>query len=900
MAKQPFRSIGQRLRAAAHSHINQYVSSGNVVSRVELPPSWQQNVEEPLVWREDAATPEAPTPTAETPEAAPVVTSQTDSVTSRLQRILQLHQEKEAREAAEKAKAEAAAAEPPPVQREAETGETTNEPPRPVTRRRRGAVIEVPSQTTPSDEETPPDFFFLNDPAPVQRATEAEAPQASTQQSDIPDDPETSFWRGLFTNTDQTPDISTERADEDSASFSEAYEEASPESGIEPTASGETQAVDAPTIQRTPEDSVEQHTPEIQRDVEQSPASAEDFYAPTDNYEADLPAGAEIAPPTPETPHVVQRQSVEQSHIIEEEPDYPAETFTASQPEPTAEPPVSSVAPDTTSQQVTTAQASPSIQRELEPPSEPVFEPPAEPTVLPTETTVPQVAETASQQEPTAEPPSVQREIDDALPIDQQYDTGQDDFSAQPEPSFMEEDQPAAEPSVDEVLASLSAPEAPVVQRQIEPEAIEDAFYPVEAEPAAYEPETAPTAFTESFTETETPITSQPAQPSVPSVQREVSQPSQSEPHFEQHEAVNDLADLPPDVYQPIAERPHIDQPAPIQRSVDEPVVSRADDEPATFTESQPTSEWQDALTMLTPAPEPQSPPPVQRTATTEEIEAPSEPEFTAADAPTMLTPTVQRETADTPETKPASRMPEPPPSPWLDFMNPAPRTSERIKRPAPPTIVQRTPETSKTNETAADTPADNYTAQENPSALPEQPVDLFTALLDAGAVNPAPPQISLQTAATPSNTTPPSPSRTESLGSGLERHIPDEGSIDAELLSLIDLPPNTPIIRQAPPEPSVSRAVEHTPEPAPNQTSNFTPPSDFTPPMVEQHTESLDTLMLERGAATPTSSVSTETEDEGGQSGDAGIDVDKLARDVMGVLRRRLRTEQERRGGKS
>jgi len=69
---------------------------------------------------------------------------------------------------------------------------------------------------------------------------------------------------------------------------------------------------------------------------------------------------------------------------------------------------------------------------------------------------------------------------------------------------------------------------------------------------------------------------------------------------------------------------------------------------------------------------------------------------------------------------------------------------------------------------------------------------------------------------------------------------------------------------------------------------------------MVEQHTESLDTLMLERGAATPTSSVSTETEDEGGQSGDAGIDVDKLARDVMGVLRRRLRTEQERRGGKS
>jgi hypothetical protein len=223
--------------------------------------------------------------------------------------------------------------------------------------------------------------------------------------------------------------------------------------------------------------------------------------------------------------------------------------------------------------------------------------------------------------------------------------------------------------------------------------------------------------------------------------------------------------------------------------------------------------------------------------------------------------------------------------------MNPAPRKSERIKRPAPPTIVQRTPETSSTSE-AMPAQQSYQAAENNTPSLPEQPVDVFTALMGAGMVNnsvseTAPPQVSRRTAPDTRSAPPDTPNET----SGLVQQVPDAGSVDADLLSLIDLPPSTPILRQARPEPSVSRAIEHSPEHGMSQ------PTAFTPPTIEHHTESLDSVMrAETEATTPTTSG---TEGEG-KSDESGMDVDKLARDVMSVLRRRLRTEHERRGGKS
>jgi hypothetical protein len=71
---------------------------------------------------------------------------------------------------------------------------------------------------------------------------------------------------------------------------------------------------------------------------------------------------------------------------------------------------------------------------------------------------------------------------------------------------------------------------------------------------------------------------------------------------------------------------------------------------------------------------------------------------------------------------------------------------------------------------------------------------------------------------------------------------------------------------------------------------------------MIEQHAESLDSLMLARESSAPaTSSAPASTSGDAETTGDAnGVDVDKLARDVLGVLRKRLRTERERRGGSS
>ena len=301
MAKRPFRSIGQRLQGIARTHISTYVPTGNMVSRVELPPSWQKNADEPLVWREDP--PPAPVQEA-APEPVEVEAVPPGSVTNRmLQRLMDAHEDRIAREEAAKAEAAEAAAE---IQRQNDGNDTDGQP-RSTTRRRRGAVIDVTSSpsSAPADEETPPDFFFLNEPAPddVQRAPETTpppAPRSRPQQPTSSDNSETSFWRGLFSRGGNTPDISTERDDnsEAFAGFSETYEDVSPETPAETSAS---QDVDTPRVQRKSESSTRRRTtqPDIQRDSDQSASmSAPEFHVPTD-YEADLPAAAQIAPSTP-------------------------------------------------------------------------------------------------------------------------------------------------------------------------------------------------------------------------------------------------------------------------------------------------------------------------------------------------------------------------------------------------------------------------------------------------------------------------------------------------------------------------------------------------------------------------------------------------------------------------
>ena len=237
MAKQPFRSIGMRVRDFARSHIRSYVSSGETVSRSSLTPSWQDNADEPLVWREDApeqVAPEAAEPyeAVAAPEDAspyPMRTVSSDQITpNMLQRLLDAHEERIAREEAEKAAL--MASQPPPVQRQTDGDGTTPMPPR----RRRGAVIDItPPHTSAHSEDEPtsdagsPDDFFLNEATPtaVQRAPEVSpAPPSSTKRvtpSSRASNPATSFWRKLFSRGDETSttteDIPSAEPDDTSA-----------------------------------------------------------------------------------------------------------------------------------------------------------------------------------------------------------------------------------------------------------------------------------------------------------------------------------------------------------------------------------------------------------------------------------------------------------------------------------------------------------------------------------------------------------------------------------------------------------------------------------------------------------------------------------------------------------
>jgi hypothetical protein len=125
-----------------------------------------------------------------------------------------------------------------------------------------------------------------------------------------------------------------------------------------------------------------------------------------------------------------------------------------------------------------------------------------------------------------------------------------------------------------------------------------------------------------------------------------------------------------------------------------------------------------------------------------------------------------------------------------------------------------------------------------------------------------------------------------------LEQVVPDAGSQEADLLSLIDLPPDTPVIRRARGETPPDRSIT----PAPEQ--EVARPPAFTAPSIEEHGDDWGNLMLERETST-TSAQATSPTTETAPNEESGEKVDKLARDVLDVLRRRLRIEQERRGGK-
>jgi hypothetical protein len=119
-------------------------------------------------------------------------------------------------------------------------------------------------------------------------------------------------------------------------------------------------------------------------------------------------------------------------------------------------------------------------------------------------------------------------------------------------------------------------------------------------------------------------------------------------------------------------------------------------------------------------------------------------------------------------------------------------------------------------------------TYSEDAPSLAENQVDLFTAMMDAGAITSTPasssaPQISRRAEPESSHHTPQPPANPPTdLGGGLEQYVADEGSPDSDLLSLLDLPSTTPIVRQTQSEPKVARSAQ----PETQQRGNQPPPT--------------------------------------------------------------------------
>jgi hypothetical protein len=121
------------------------------------------------------------------------------------------------------------------------------------------------------------------------------------------------------------------------------------------------------------------------------------------------------------------------------------------------------------------------------------------------------------------------------------------------------------------------------------------------------------------------------------------------------------------------------------------------------------------------------------------------------------------------------------------------------------------------------------------------------------------------------------------------------EDSTDGELLSLLNLPPTTPVIRQEQSSPVVSRSISPTRD---QRRSEPAEPVAQSPVMSEQ-SDDWGSIMRAETTAPAESAAPARSTSEEGDAPQEDVNVDKLARDVLDVLRQRLRIEQERRGGR-
>jgi hypothetical protein len=254
-------------------------------------------------------------------------------------------------------------------------------------------------------------------------------------------------------------------------------------------------------------------------------------------------------------------------------------------------------------------------------------------------------------------------------------------------------------------------------------------------------------------------------------------------------------------------------------------------------------------------------------------------------------------------QTRPAPLVLDPSlqPSPWGSFM----------QAPAPPPVQRPPAQTPPAPRAAPRPPAPPPSPSPSPSvqraiaeaeAPVQQPVDLYSALIAEGMVPPPaepvqPPALPSRAAppapqppATPPAATPPSasPPPVQRKPAGPNAAVPDPGTVEAAMLELLRLPPDTAVY-----------GLKKPAEPAPSPFVSAPAPSTGAPPV---QTKRLDDALADSGSddsgfvqrVVEIGEVSHSVEGEGG--GQAGEpDVEELARKVYRVLKDRLRTERER-----
>ncbi|KXK19524.1 MAG: hypothetical protein UZ15_CFX003001994 [Chloroflexi bacterium OLB15] len=146
------------------------------------------------------------------------------------------------------------------------------------------------------------------------------------------------------------------------------------------------------------------------------------------------------------------------------------------------------------------------------------------------------------------------------------------------------------------------------------------------------------------------------------------------------------------------------------------------------------------------------------------------------------------------------------------------------------------------------------------------------------------------------------------------EANVPAPGSVEADMLQLLNLPPTTPVagLKQAPATPEINRMpavtpsetqhfsnyAKSVPSSASSSSSASAAPAQTTAPSPSLETS---TPVVQRAASSeqPVSrGESSQNQPAGDEKGAPEQDIDGLAREVYKVLRTKLRTEHERRSG--